>query len=83
MTVWDAGLMSDDRFNPYAIPSWPKGELPTVEECEAATRKALDFGASRVVVTNTSSSGFDDVYGEAPPVDDRQLSTRPDVSARP
>ena len=23
--------------------------------------------------------GFDDVYGEAPPVDDHQLSTRPGV----
>ncbi|MFF4489397.1 hypothetical protein ACFY0F_23360 [Streptomyces sp. NPDC001544] len=28
--------------------------------------------------------GFDDVYGEAPPVDDHQLSTRPsDVTVEP
>jgi hypothetical protein len=35
--------------------------------------------SEEIPVDDQDDGGFDDVYGEAPPVDERQTSTRPGI----
>lgn len=60
--------MNAESPNPSVVPSWIGDEVPSEEECRAAAEAVLEQG----FVATT-------VYGDAPPVDEYRLSTRPSV----
>lgn len=70
-------MSAENPKGPNLIPPWIREEAPSEEECRAAAEPVLERGYPRTTVAG--EDGFDDVYGEALPVGEYRLSSRPGV----